>query len=282
MSDGRGPLLPAPSLRLRLAQAAAIARLELRHVLLSRRAASVSLLAALPLVPWVLAAIYGTPGRASLGEDLVGFSHFVDGAVLRLFLLLGCMLAFAGLVRREIENRTLHYAFLIPVRREVTMAGRWAASAAAVATIFSSSTVLALALACLPHGRPAVTAHFLHGPGLAQAAGFVAVIVLATATWGAVFLALGLLARRPVGWGLLVFVLELLRPMLPLALKRLTVSWWLTGFLPLRSQVKAVVGIPAPPPSPLAAAIVLGAVLAVAALVVAWRVRRLELAYSGG
>ncbi len=274
MRTGTGHPLPPPSAGLRLRQVLAVARLELPRVLLSRHALSVTLLALLAVLPWFLALLFGS--AKGPGRSMVEFAGFVETVVVRFFLFIACLLAFGGLVRRELEQRTLHYAFLTPIRRELYMAGKYLASLVAVTLVFSASTLAALALAYLSGDLGAGLDYLLAGPGPGQAAGFLLVVTLATATYGAVFFALGLLVRRPVSAGLLLFVLEWLRPLLPVTLKRLTVSWYVKSFLPLGTQTAPVVGIAASPPATWVSCLVLAGVLAASAAAVVFAVRRLE------
>ena len=58
------------------------------------------------------------------------FAGDLPGFILRVVVFLGCVAVFGNLIRREMLDRSLHYYFLTPVRREVLVAAKYLTGAA--------------------------------------------------------------------------------------------------------------------------------------------------------
>ena len=111
----------SPGVRLWWAQILAIVRLELKKNFSFRRAVPLYLLAALPPAIFVGHAIGYARGWTSCHgtEDLTVFAGVFQLFVLRLVVFFGCVVIFLNLFRGEVVQKSLHYYFLAPVRREV-------------------------------------------------------------------------------------------------------------------------------------------------------------------
>src|SRR5262249_30832347 len=129
------------------------------------------------------------PAAAAQGFAIV-FQFIVEFGVF-----ISCAVVFSQLFRGDILEKTLHFPLLAPVRREIIATGKYFAGVTLVATLFSVSTAAALLL------RYSVaadfTAFFFEGPGWTHLVRYVAVAVLASAAYGAVFLLVGLLFKNP-------------------------------------------------------------------------------------
>ncbi len=104
---------------------------------------------------------------------------------------------FSNLFRGEMLEKTLHYYFLTPMRREVLVIGKYLAGLIVAATLFSGSA----ALAFLMIGRHAGTewsSYLSPGPGYHQLSMYVLVSFLACVGYGAVFLMSGLFFKNPM------------------------------------------------------------------------------------
>ena len=77
-------------------------------------------------------------------EDRAIFAGIFQYFYLRLAIFFGCLGIFMYLFRGEMSNRTLHFWFLAPARREVLLAGKYAAGLIASAAIFGGGALLAL------------------------------------------------------------------------------------------------------------------------------------------
>jgi hypothetical protein len=84
-------------------------------------------------------------------EDRTIFAGIFQFFYLRLAIFFGCLGMFMYLFHGEMSNRTLHYWFLAPARREVLLAGKYAAGLIAAAVIFGGGALLAFAAMIWPH-----------------------------------------------------------------------------------------------------------------------------------
>ena len=100
-------------------------------------------------------------------EDRAIFAGIFQYFYLRIAIFFGCLGIFMYLFRGEMSNRTLHFWLLAPARREVLLAGKYAAGLIASAVIFGGGALLTLAAMVWPHD--AVEVQYLlecrgHGP----------------------------------------------------------------------------------------------------------------------
>ena len=94
-------------------------------------------------------------------------------------------------------NRTLHFWFLAPARREVLLAGKYAAGLIASSVIFGGGALLTLAAMIWPHDAVEVQA-FWNAGGMGQVFWYAAAAALGCVGYGSVFLAVGLYVRNPI------------------------------------------------------------------------------------
>jgi ABC-type transport system involved in multi-copper enzyme maturation permease subunit len=265
-------------------QIAAVFRLEWRKTLLSRRGWWIYLLAAGPVAICLLHALL-TSRRAhprhSLGNDVQAFAMMFQLFYLRGAIFFGCMGIFASLFRGEMLEKTLHYYYLTPLRRESLVAGKYLAGLLAACSLFVPSVAASLLL--IGSHDHAYSDYLWRGPGLAQLGWYVLVTVLACVGYGAVFLACGLLFRNPMIPAAAVYVWENVNPFLPSLLQKISVISYLKGLCPVE--------VPLPPPlnvivvdiDPTPVWIAVPGLLAVAALLVTYTAiaaRRGEISYG--
>jgi ABC-2 family transporter protein len=223
-------------------QLGAILRLELKRTAFSKRGWWIYCLAAGPvlisLLHWLVESKRQS-GRHSLGEDSVVFAGLFLLFFLRGSIFFGCMGLFSSLFRGEMLQKTLHYYFLTPVRREVLAAAKYAAGLTVALMLFLPS-VAATFLLIGRHFGAAWTDYLMHGPGLSQLGSYLLVTALACIGYGAVFLVSGLLFRNPMIPAVVVWVWEALNPFLPGLLKKISIIFYLKSLCPVE--------VPAPPP----------------------------------
>ncbi len=223
----------------------------------------------------------------NLGRDSITFAGVFQFFFLRLAVFFGCLGIFMNLFRGEILDRSLHFYFLAPIRRDVLMVGKFLAGLLATSVIFVTSELLQN-VAFLWHLSPPVRDLYLyHNHGMENAIVYMAVTVLACIGYGAFFLAAGMLFRSPILPAAGILVWETLNPFLPPLLKQFSVIYYLKALCP--------VDIPAPPntsplfallisnPDPISPPLAVGGLMlvAVVALVASsFRVRRMEINYS--
>jgi len=113
------------------------------------------------------------------------------------------MAIFTWLFRGEMVERTLHYQFLVPVRREVLVVGKFLAGSVVAIVLFETAV-----LACfyLMYSRFGSRAHrmSLTGRASGQLGSYLLVTALACIGYGAVFLALSLLFKNPIVPGVVI------------------------------------------------------------------------------
>ncbi len=277
------PLIAAPgSRRLRWSQAAAVFRLELATLLRGRAAVGIAVLAAFPVLLMLLWAAGKAFHRAPLGDATLVYAAVYRGFLVAMILFFGCVAVFTGLVRREVRGRTLHYYLLTPVRRDLLIAGKYAAGVAATFLFFGASTVLSFALIYVPfldQDPVGLRRLFLEGPGFAHLAAYLLVTFLACVGYGAVFLTFGLVFKNPVLPALLVYGWEWANFLLPPALKQISIIHYLGALTPVPVS-EGPLAILAAPASPWLAAPGLLVVALALLAVSAWRVRRMEILYG--
>ncbi|HVT60256.1 MAG TPA: hypothetical protein VHR45_17930 [Thermoanaerobaculia bacterium] len=263
-------------------QLLAVVRLELRKSFLGRRAVGLYLLALAP--PLILALRALKPGGVSdpndLGEATQIFAGIFQGFIVRLVIFLACVFIFGGLVRREVLDRSLHFYFLTPLRRELLALGKYMTGLLVAAVLFAGSTLASFAFAYLPYSGGSVERYLLHGPGLAQLGSYLLVTLLACGGYGAVFFAAAFFVRSPALPALAMFGWESIHFLLPPLLKQLSVIHYLQSLCPVPIS-EGPFALLSDAPSRWVA---IGGLLAliVALLVVsAFRIRRMEIAYEG-
>ena len=96
-------------------------------------------------------------------DDRLIFAGIFQYFYLRLAIFFGCLGIFMYLFRGEMSNRTLHFWFLAPARREVLLAGKYAAGLIASAVIFGGGALLTFAAMLWPHDAVEVQAYWNAG-----------------------------------------------------------------------------------------------------------------------
>ena len=269
--------------RLFASQISVLVRNEVRRNLFTRRRIWVYLLALIPVI--IILLHYFLDKNASpsqLEEDTFVLAGIVQLYYLRLGIFFACMGIFTWLFRGEMGERTLHYQFLVPVRKEVLVVGKFLAGA-----IISIALFEAALLACfyLTYSRLGSTgrSYVLDGPGLSQLGSYLLVTALACVGYGAMFLALSLLFKNPIIPGAMLMGWEAFAPIFPAWAQRLSVTFYLKHLCPVKLPVDgpmAIFTIVAEPVSPFIA--IFGLLcLTVAILVMScFLIHRLEVTYT--
>jgi hypothetical protein len=283
-------LPPVGSRSLRWRQGRAAFGLELRKLLTGGSGLALALFGGLPVglvACWVVVANVvisrqGADDFADLADATMVFAALFRGFALAMIAFFACMMVFLNLVRREMRDRSLHYFFLSPVRREVVVAGKYTAGVAATFLVLGLSVALSHLLMYVPFLRTArseLERFFLSGPGFGHLAAYVGITLLATIGYGAVFLALSVHVKNPILPALAVYGWEWLHFLLPPMLKKLSVIHYLSALVPVPVNEGPFALIGQQPPAWLA----LGGLLAFAAVLLALtmrRVRSMEVLYG--
>jgi len=220
-------------------------------------------------------------------QDSVVFAGVFQFFYLRLAIFFGCLGIFMNLFRGEILDKSLHFYFLAPIRRDVLMVGKFLAGLLATCTIFVTSELLQLVLFNWQFSPAARELYLYHNHGLAQGAAYLGVTALACLGYGAFFLAAGMLFRNPILPAAVILVWEAANPFLPALLKKFSVIYYLKSLCPVE--------IPSPPgtqplmallvsnPDPVSTPVAILGIVALALLVLyisSFQVRRMEINYT--
>jgi len=219
-------------------------------------------------------------------EDRKVYAGMFQFFYLRLGIFFGCLGIFINLFRGEMLDRSLHFWFLAPVKREVLLLGKYLAGLIAAALIFGTGALLSFLAMVLPQDAGEVQT-FWQTIGPEHAFWYVAAAVLGCVGYGSIFLAAGLLLRNPIIPAIVMLLWESINGFLPDIMQKLSVLHYLQSLcpvpVPLPTDMPAVMKLllaPAAPSSvPLAVLGLLG--LTVLVLFAAMQAaRRLEINYG--
>ena len=223
----------------------------------------------------------------NMPEDSVIFAGVFQFFYLRLAIFFGCLGIFMNLFRGEILDKSLHFYFLAPIRRDVLMVGKFLAGLLATCVIFVTSELLQIIVFTGQFSPNVRDLYLYQNHGLAQAAAYLGVTALACLGYGAFFLAAGMLFKNPILPAAGILIWEAANPFLPALLKKFSVIYYLKSLCP--------VDIPTPPgtppllallvsnPDPVSTPVAILGIVIVAMLVLyvsSFQVRRMEINYT--
>ena len=267
-----------------LRQIQGILRLEVRKTLFSFRSFPVWVLASLPVLLGGLFLLGGMLKPAD--EQLFGSFAEVSRAYATAFQVMtliviypGCVLIFMNLIRGEVLDRSLHYYFLAPLRREVLLTGKFIAGWISASLLFCASILVSMFCFFCFEGVGQGIGHLLGGEGLRQVIAYMSMTSLACLGFGAVFLIAGQFLKNPVIPALFFLGWEYFRYLLPPALKRISVLHYLEALVPIDPDVSlfAIITNPISPWIGIPGLVIFSAV---AVAIAAVRLRRMEVAYG--
>jgi hypothetical protein len=224
---------------------------------------------------------------SNLHEDSAVFAGVFQFFYLRLAIFFGCLGIFMNLFRGEILDKSLHFYFLAPIRRNVLMVGKFLAGLLATCVIFVTSEALQLWVFNSQFAPNVRDIYLYQNHGLAHAAAYLGVTALACLGYGAFFLAAGMLFRNPILPAAAILIWEGINPFLPALLKKFSVIYYLKSLCP--------VDIPTPPgtppllallvsnPDPVSAPVAILGILAMSLFVLyisSFQIRRMEINYT--
>jgi len=264
-----------------LRQIRAIFRLEIEKNFLGRRSILLYMLAFLPIAPLLLAAPFTPPGAEwhDFTRYNMIFAYYYNILILHTVVFFGCAWIFMNLFRGDIIDRSLHFYFLSPVRREVLVAGKYVSGLVTAIILFSATTVICMLLVYLPHFPSESSRFFLDGPGMGQLLTYAGVTILACIGYGAFFLVVGLFFRNPIIPALVLYGWEWLNFLLPPLLKKISVVHYLHSLtpVPVYEGPFAVVAEPTPVWIAVPGLIIVTALVLILA---SYRIRRMEISYG--
>ena len=219
-------------------------------------------------------------------EDRSVFAGIFQYFYLRLAIFFGCLGMFMYLFSGEMSNRTLHYWFLAPARRDVLLAGKYAAGLLASTVIFSGGALLAFAVMVWPHDAVELQAYWNAG-GMAHAFWYAAAAALGCVGYGSVFLAVGLYIRNPILPAAVLLAWEGASGILPAALQKISILYYVQSLCPVPAPIGddaptliRLLAAPAAPASRPAAILGLLLLTAFVLWIASRAVRRMEISYG--
>lgn len=272
----------ASSWQLWIRQTIAILQLDIRKNFLGRRALLLYLIAVLPLIMLSLLALFPPPTdeMENFSELAQVYAAVYGGLILRTLVFFGCGWVFMNLFRGEIVDRSLHYYFLSPVRREVLIVGKYLSGLIATTVLFSITTVGSMLILYFWLFPSESSAYFFGGAGMGQLLSYLGVTILACIGYGAMFLIVGLFFRNPIIPALFLYGWEWINFLLPPFLKKGSVIHYLTSLVPVSMSEGPFAVLVEPTPAWISVpSLVLftGVVLFLASLYI----RRMEISYAG-
>lgn len=265
--------------QLRASQLLAIVRYELRRSLWMRRSIWIYLIALAP--PCILALHVMFNSNIQLAEDTQVLGGIFQFYYLRLGIFFGCMGLFSWLFRGEVVEKSLHYYFLAPMRRELLVTGKFLAGFMASSLIFGLSVWLSFVLT-YAHFGPAGRAFIFEGPGLGQLLAYLGVTVLACLGYGSLFLALSLVFKNPILPGIAVLGWETFHAVLPSLLQKFSVMFYLKQLCPVTIPPEGAMALFTVVAEPVSAWIAVPGLMGLSAAILlfaCFRIRRMEISY---
>jgi ABC-type transport system involved in multi-copper enzyme maturation permease subunit len=221
-----------------------------------------------------------------LEEDRQVFAGVFQYFYLRLAIFFGCLGIFMNLFRGEMLDKTLHFWFLVPARREVLLAGKYLAGLIAAVLVFTAGAALCFAAMLWPQDAVQAAAYW-RDYGASHLFWYVAAAALGCVGYGSVFLAAGLLLRNPIVPAVVILFWESLNGILPAVLQKLSVLYYVQSLCPVPAptdpgapRLVQLLMAPAEPASTTAAVFGLLGVTALVLWASSRAVRRLEINYG--
>jgi hypothetical protein len=219
-------------------------------------------------------------------EDRMIFAGVFQYFYLRLAVFFGCLGIFMYLFRGEMSNRTLHFWFLAPARREVLLAGKYAAGLIASTVIFGGGALLTFAALLWPHDAVEVQSYWNAG-GMGHLFWYTAAAVLGCVGYGSVFLAVGLYMRNPIIPAAVLLAWESVSGILPHALQKVSILYYLQSLCPVPAPMESdaptliqLLASPAAPASRPGAILGLLVLTALVLWIASLAVRRMQISYG--
>ena len=219
-------------------------------------------------------------------EDRRIFAGVFQFFYLRLAIFFGCLGIFMNLFRGEMLDRTLHYWFLAPARRDVLLAGKYGAGLIASTVIFTCGALLCFGFMVWPHNSQEVHA-FMKSAGIGHAFWYATAAAFGCIGYGSVFLAAGLFMRNPITPAAIMLIWESINGFLPQFMQKSSILYYLQSLCPTPAPVSQdVTGLlliflaPATPASRFGAITGILTITAVVFLLARYAIMHMQISYG--
>ena len=263
-------------------QAVRLTRIEVRRNLFSWKASWIYFLAFVPTLIILIHAVVGRRLQLSMSDDTEVLAGIVQFYYIRLGIFFGCLGIFSRLIRGEMIERSLHFYFLSPVRREVILLAKFAAGSISALLLFGSAILADFALMYASFGA-AARDYIFNGPGLGQLEAYLLITVLACLGYGAIFLLLSLIFKNPTPAAMIFMGWEVINPIAPSLLQKISVASYLRHLMPLNVPAEgifALLTVQTEAESALTATLGLLLLIAFVLVYSCYRIRALEIRYT--
>jgi len=264
------------------AQLTALIQSEVKRNFLKRRSIWIYLVAFAPAMILLLMVLKNPPtGQDNIQESTSLMANLFQIYYLHVGIFIGCMGIFTWLFRGEIVEKTLHYHFLSPLRRELLVLGKFLAGMVTTTLIFALSVLGSFSL-IYAHGGAAGRAFVFAGPGLGHLAAYLGVTVLACLGYGSIFVALSLVIKNPIIPAIFVLGWETFHAILPALLQKFSIMFYLKQLSPVpvpSNGFLALFSVGAEPVSPWLAVPGLLCLCTAILAFACFRIRKMEISY---
>lgn len=225
-----------------LRQMIAITRLSIRRIMFTRFMYTILFLAALPIILLVVIGV-GMHMHGSSGPDIATLHNMIE-RILREFYLRFIIFSVAiisgfTIVRQDLDDRTLHYLLLVPVRRWSVVVSKFFGFWIVTSVVLIASYWMAYMVSMLIVVGPAATVRDLFGEDARYAVLLreTGVMLLAMTTYGTIGMAFGSIMKS-LAFAPILWIWEMVLPWLPQALKELNLSYYFHSLLPVQETAR--------------------------------------------
>lgn len=195
----------------------------------------------------------------------------------------GCVGIFTYLFRGEVVERTLHYYFLAPVRREVLLAGKYLAGLITASFFFCGSIALTFIGMYAHFPAHEIRAYLIDGPGIGHLFSYVGITALTCMAYGSLFVWLGIRYKNPVIAAVSFLFWESINIFLPVWMKKFSILYYLRSLTPIDAGFQGVGALLGGVADPASAPVAMLSLIAISAGLLALAARdlkRSEISYS--
>ena len=265
-------------------QILAVQALELRKRFIGKRSIPVYLIALIPLMMFgarfMMIRIFHFGEVDSPAHDHVVYAGLFRTLILRFVVYFGCVFVFVPLFRGDILDRSLHYYFLAPIRRQTLALAKYLSGLTASLILFNIVTLATWMIMNLTLGPAVLTEQLTSFHGLFELGGYLLVTTLACIGYGAVFITAGVFFKNPIVPAVVILAWESINALLPPVLKKVSVIHYLESLCPVSIPPESGIAILADPASPWVAIPGILGLAAVLLYLAMYQVRRLEILYG--